>query len=189
VVASLGYTRAQDLVGRYDLLEQVAMEDKIDLTPLIAPLEEYLDLQPLDLPVAEEAVDTRAEAGLVVARPIGWRRRRPRRRSPGWHRKSAAAPRCAASSRALPTPTIACSEPSSLARSPGRGSSKTAPRRAMRSSPASSSTAARSRARARRVQLLRGGPAGRGGAQDGVGKAMLGGTIAILKARGAAASA
>src|SRR5207244_8002283 len=31
------------------------------------PLEEYLDLEPLDLPVAEDA---RAEAGLVVARPI-----------------------------------------------------------------------------------------------------------------------
>ena len=70
VVASLGYTRAQDLVGRYDLLEQVAMKDKIDLAPLITPLEEYLDLEPLDLPVAEEFADTRAEAGLVVARPI-----------------------------------------------------------------------------------------------------------------------
>ena len=70
VVASLGYTRAQDLVGRYDLLEQVAMEDEIDLTPLISPLEEYLDLEPLDLPVAEEFQDTRAEAGLITARPI-----------------------------------------------------------------------------------------------------------------------
>jgi glutamate synthase (NADPH) large chain len=69
VVASLGYDRAQDLVGRYDLLEQVAMKDSIDLTPLIEPLEEHLDLEPLDLPVAEEA-EARAEAGLVVARPI-----------------------------------------------------------------------------------------------------------------------
>ena len=71
VVASLGYERAQDLVGRYDLLEQVAAKDTIDLTPLITPLEEYLDLEPLDLPVAgEELVEARAEAGLVVARPI-----------------------------------------------------------------------------------------------------------------------
>src|SRR6185503_11056871 len=70
VVASLGYERAQDLVGRYDLLEQVAARDRIDLAPLITPLEEYLDLEPLDLPVAEEAVEVRAEAGLVVARPI-----------------------------------------------------------------------------------------------------------------------
>src|SRR5919112_2022332 len=69
VVASLGYDRAQDLVGRYDLLEQVAARDQIDLAPLITPLEEFLDLEPLDLPVAEEA-DARAEAGLVMARPI-----------------------------------------------------------------------------------------------------------------------
>jgi glutamate synthase (NADPH/NADH) large chain len=69
VVASLGYERAQDLVGRYDLLEQVGHKDQIDLAPLITPLEEFLDLEPLDLPVAEEA-DARAEAGLVMARPI-----------------------------------------------------------------------------------------------------------------------
>src|SRR6201999_3357860 len=70
VVASLGYERAQDLVGRYDLLEQVAAKDAIDLAPLITPLEEYLDLEPLDLPVADEVAEARAEAGLVVARPI-----------------------------------------------------------------------------------------------------------------------
>ncbi|MEX2107979.1 MAG: glutamate synthase-related protein, partial [Solirubrobacterales bacterium] len=69
VVASLGYDRAQDLVGRYDLLEQVAMGDRIDLAPLITPLEEFLDLEPIDLPVAAEA-EERAEAGLVAARPI-----------------------------------------------------------------------------------------------------------------------
>jgi glutamate synthase (NADPH/NADH) large chain len=71
VVASLGYDRAQDLVGRYDLLEQISHHDQIDLAPLITPLEEFLDLEPLDLPVAEEiAAEERAEAGLVVARPI-----------------------------------------------------------------------------------------------------------------------
>ena len=69
VVASLGYDRAQDLVGRYDLLEQIAAHDKIDLAPLITPLEEFLDLEPIDLPVAESR-GPRAEAGLVVARPI-----------------------------------------------------------------------------------------------------------------------
>ncbi|HEX2096214.1 MAG TPA: glutamate synthase-related protein, partial [Solirubrobacterales bacterium] len=69
VVASLGYDRAQDLVGRYDLLEQVSHQEQIDLAPLITPLEEYLDLEPLDLPVAAEA-EERAEAGLVAARPI-----------------------------------------------------------------------------------------------------------------------
>jgi glutamate synthase (NADPH/NADH) large chain len=69
VVASLGYDRAQDLVGRYDLLEQVAAKDSIDLAPLITPLEEFLDLEPIDLPVTEE-IEARAEAGLVMARPI-----------------------------------------------------------------------------------------------------------------------
>jgi glutamate synthase (NADPH/NADH) large chain len=70
VVASLGYERAQDLVGRYDLLEQVAMKDQVDLAPLITPLEEFLDLEPIDMPVAEELVEARAEAGLVQAKPI-----------------------------------------------------------------------------------------------------------------------
>ena len=70
VVASLGYERAQDLVGRYDLLEQVSHTDELDLAPLITPLEEFLDLEPLDLPVGDEIEETRAEAGLVVARPI-----------------------------------------------------------------------------------------------------------------------
>jgi glutamate synthase (NADPH) large chain len=70
VVASLGYDRAQDLVGRYDLLEQVSHKAEVDLTELITPLEEFLDLEPLDLPVADELVEARAEAGLVQARPI-----------------------------------------------------------------------------------------------------------------------
>jgi glutamate synthase (NADPH/NADH) large chain len=70
VVASLGYERAQDLVGRYDLLEQVSHADTLDLAPLITPLEEFLDLEPLDLPVADEIAETRAEAGMVMARPI-----------------------------------------------------------------------------------------------------------------------
>ena len=70
VVASLGYERAQDLVGRYDLLEQASHHEQIDLAPLITPLEEFLDLEPIDLPVAEEIAEERAEAGLVVARPI-----------------------------------------------------------------------------------------------------------------------
>jgi glutamate synthase (NADPH/NADH) large chain len=70
-VAELGYERAQDLVGRYDLLEQVSHEERLDLAELITPLEEFLDLEPIDLPVAEEElVEARAEAGLVHARPI-----------------------------------------------------------------------------------------------------------------------
>jgi len=73
VVASLGYERAQDLVGRYDLLEQISHAKELDLGELITPLEEFLDLEPIDMPVAEEelvAAEARAEAGLVRARPI-----------------------------------------------------------------------------------------------------------------------
>jgi glutamate synthase (NADPH/NADH) large chain len=73
IVAELGYERAQDLVGRYDLLEQVSHAKELDLTGLITPLEEFLDLEPIDMPVAEEelvATEARAEAGLVRARPI-----------------------------------------------------------------------------------------------------------------------
>ena len=149
VVASLGYERAQDLVGRYDLLEQVAAHDKIDLAPLITPLEEFLDLEPLDLPVAEEMVEARAEAGLVVARPIRMEEKQASTEigalAPA---KSARAARSAASSPARPTPTTACSAPSWRGRSPARASSKTAPSPTTRCSPASSSTAAPSPARA-----------------------------------------
>ncbi|HSI80403.1 MAG TPA: glutamate synthase-related protein [Solirubrobacterales bacterium] len=75
LTAKLGYERTQDLVGRYDLLEQIAYEERLDLAELITPLEEYLDLEPDDLPapVADEelvAAEARAEAGLVRARPI-----------------------------------------------------------------------------------------------------------------------
>ncbi|MGI9019566.1 MAG: glutamate synthase-related protein [Solirubrobacterales bacterium] len=73
LVAGMGYERAQDLVGRYDLLEQASHAEVLDLGPLITPLEEYLELAPVDLPVAEDelvAAESRAEAGLVRARPI-----------------------------------------------------------------------------------------------------------------------
>jgi glutamate synthase (NADPH/NADH) large chain len=67
ICASLGYERAQDLVGRSDLLVQARGRDQVDVTELIKPLEEFLDLEPLDLPLPEEE---RSEPGLVVARPI-----------------------------------------------------------------------------------------------------------------------
>src|SRR3712207_4287375 len=51
LTAQLGYERTQDLVGRYDLLEQISHERELDLGELIAPLDQYLDLEPADLPV------------------------------------------------------------------------------------------------------------------------------------------
>ncbi|MGH2990670.1 MAG: glutamate synthase-related protein [Solirubrobacterales bacterium] len=71
VVGELGYERAQDLIGRYDLLEQVSHSERLDLAELITPLEEYLDLEPADLPVpADVEAEQRGAPGLVMARPI-----------------------------------------------------------------------------------------------------------------------
>jgi glutamate synthase (NADPH/NADH) large chain len=68
IVAELGYERAQDLVGRSDLLVQARAKDAIDLAEMIRPLEEMLDLEPIDMPVSAE--EKREAAGLIVARPI-----------------------------------------------------------------------------------------------------------------------
>ncbi len=68
VVAGMGYERAQDLVGRSDLLVQARAKDAIDLTEMIRPLEDMLDLEPIDMPVSAE--EEREQAGLIVARPI-----------------------------------------------------------------------------------------------------------------------
>jgi glutamate synthase (NADPH) large chain len=67
IVADLGYERAQDLVGRSDLLVQSRAVHDVDVAEMIKPLEEFLDLEPIDLPSVEEL---RSEPGLVVARPI-----------------------------------------------------------------------------------------------------------------------
>jgi len=66
-VASLGFERAQDLVGRSDLLVQARATERVDVEGLIRPLEEMLDLEPIDLPAP---VDEREAAGLICARPI-----------------------------------------------------------------------------------------------------------------------
>ncbi len=187
VVAALGYERAQDLVGRYDLLEQVSHAERIDLAPLITPLEEFLDLEPLDLPVAEEVGDTRAEAGLVVARPIRM-----------------AVKRASAEIAAL-APEI-CS---------GRSVANEFPRPTDANDRVLGTELAGAIARARifegfdpdqgdetlaRLEFNGGSVAGQGfgafnaygvairvegGAQDGVGKTMLGGTVAVMKGKGA----
>jgi glutamate synthase (NADPH/NADH) large chain len=64
VTASLGFDRAQDLVGRSDLLAQSQAAERVDLDELIRPVDQLLDL---DLPVPDE----RDAAGLVAARPLG----------------------------------------------------------------------------------------------------------------------
>ena len=69
ITAQLGYERTQDLVGRSDLLVQSGAFDVVDIAELIQPLEEMLDLTPIDLPVGETD-DIRAEAGIILSRPI-----------------------------------------------------------------------------------------------------------------------
>jgi glutamate synthase (NADPH/NADH) large chain len=186
VVASLGYERAQDLVGRYDLLEQISHHDRIDLAELITPLEEFLDLEPIDLPVAEEVADQRAEAGLVVARPIRMEAKE------------------ASSQIAALAPEV-CS---------GRTVSSEFPRATDAHDRVLGTELSGAISRARifedgpesddevlaNLSFNGGSVAGQGfgafnaygvsirvegGAQDGVGKTMLGGTVSVLKGRGA----
>jgi glutamate synthase (NADPH/NADH) large chain len=67
ITAELGYERAQDLVGRSDLLVQARELSAVDVHELIEPIDEMLDLEPLDLPTPE---DDREAANLIVSRPI-----------------------------------------------------------------------------------------------------------------------
>jgi glutamate synthase (NADPH) large chain len=186
VVASLGYERAQDLVGRYDLLEQVAAVDRLDLAPLITPLEEFLDLEPIDLPVAEETAEDRAEAGLVAARPI-----RMEAKEASAQIGSLAGDICSGRTirNEFPRPTDANDRvlgtelSGAIARS-----------RIFDDGPESNEDVLAS------LEFNGGSVAGQGfgafnaygvairvegGAQDGVGKTMLGGTVAVLKGKGA----
>jgi glutamate synthase (NADPH) large chain len=187
VVASLGYERAQDLIGRYDLLEQISHHDRIDLAPLITPLEEFLDLEPLDLPVAEaDLAEERAEAGLVVARPI-----RMEAKQASSQIAALAGDICAGRTvrNEFPRPTDANDRVlgTELAGAIARS-------RIFEDGPESNDDVLAS------LEFNGGSVAGQGlgafnaygvsirvegGAQDGVGKTMLGGTVAVLKGKGA----
>jgi glutamate synthase (NADPH) large chain len=186
VTAALGYDRAQDLVGRYDLLEQISHHDQIDLAPLITPLEEFLDLEPIDLPVADEIAETRAEAGMVVARPI-----RMEAKQASAQIGALAGEVCSGStvSSHFPRPTDANDRVlgTELAGAIARS-------RIFDGGPESNDDVLAD------LEFNGGSVAGQGlgafnsygvsirvegGAQDGVGKTMLGGTIAVLKGKGA----
>ena len=187
LTAELGYERTQDLVGRYDLLEQVARRDAIDLGELLTPLERVPGAGaggPAAWP-RSEPVEARAEAGLVRARPI---RMEPKQAS------------------------AQLAELADQARrpSPGCGSSSRAPTDAHDRVLGTELAGAIARARIydgapegsldvlAELDFNGGSVAGQGfgafnayglvvrvegGAQDGVGKAMLGGTVSILKGR------
>jgi glutamate synthase (NADPH/NADH) large chain len=186
-VAGLGYTRAQDLVGRYDLLEQVSHTDVIDLAELISPLEEYLELEPVDLPApdAESATaDRRAEAGLVAARPI---RMKPKEASAEIAKLAGKVFEGSTITQEWPRPTDANDRVlgTELAGAMSRA-------RIYDGAPEGSEDVLAE------VNFNGGSVAGQGfgafnawglvvrvegGAQDGVGKTMLGGTVSILKGR------
>jgi glutamate synthase (NADPH/NADH) large chain len=186
VVAALGYERAQDLVGRYDLLEQVSHHEQIDLAPLITPLEEFLDLEPLDLPVAEEIAESRAEAGLIVARPI-----RMEEKQSSTQTAALAGDVCAGRTvhNRFPRPTDAHDRvlgtelAGAIARSRIFDGGLETHEDVLASLEFDGGSVAgqglgafNSYGVSIRVE---------GGAQDGVGKTMLGGTIAVLKGKGA----
>jgi glutamate synthase (NADPH) large chain len=185
VVASLGYERAQDLVGRYDLLEQVSHHEQIDLAPLITPLEEFLDLEPIDLPVAAEA-EARAEAGLVVARPI-----RMEAKDASAQIGALAGDICSGRTVRNEFPRATDANDRVLG---AELSGAIARSRIFGDGPESNEDVLAS------LEFNGGSVAGQGfgafnaygvsirvegGAQDGVGKGMLGGTVAVLKGKGA----
>ncbi|HWP32492.1 MAG TPA: glutamate synthase-related protein, partial [Solirubrobacterales bacterium] len=186
VVASLGYERAQDLVGRYDLLEQISHQESIDLAPLITPLEEFLDLEPLDLPVAEELVEARAEAGLVVARPI-----RMEAKQASAQIASLAGDVCSGRTIRNEFPRATDANDRVLGTELAGAIARS---RIFENGPDSNDDVLAS------LEFNGGSVAGQGfgafnaygvsirvegGAQDGVGKAMLGGSVAVLKGKGA----
>ena len=185
VTAGLGYERTQDLVGRYDLLEQVAATESLDLAELITPLEEYLDLAPVDLPAEEsEPVDARAEAGLVRARPI---RMEPKRASTQIAELAGRVSSSPGVRLEFPRPTDAADRVlgTELAGAIARA-------RIYDGAPEGSEDSLAE------LDFNGGSVAGQGfgafngwgvtvrvegGAQDGVGKAMLGGTVSVMKGR------
>jgi glutamate synthase (NADPH) large chain len=186
VVASLGYDRAQDLVGRYDLLEQTSHHEQIDLAPLITPLEEFLDLEPIDLPVAEEIAEERAEAGLVVARPI-----RMEAKQASAQIASLAGDVCSGRTIRNEFPRATDANDRVLGTELAGAIARS---RIFEGGPESNDDVLAS------LEFNGGSVAGQGfgafnaygvsirvegGAQDGVGKAMLGGTLSVLKGKGA----
>lgn len=57
IVARLGFERAQDIVGRSDLLQQASHHERMDLGELLLPAEQYLAAKPIPvaLPIHEHA--------------------------------------------------------------------------------------------------------------------------------------
>jgi glutamate synthase (NADPH/NADH) large chain len=184
ITASLGYERAQDLVGRSDLLVQERETLRVDLDELVSPLEEYLDLEPLDLPVP---ADARAEPDLVAARPIRMEPKRSSSEVAALAPEVLGAPAGAPLSRAWPEP--ADSDDRVLGTELAGELSRA---RIFRDAPAPTGDTMAA------ISFDGGSVAGQGlgafnvhgldirvegGAQDGVAKTMFGGKVAVMKGR------
>ena len=190
VVGELGFERAQDLVGRYDLLEQVAHHERLDLAELITPLEEYLDLEPADMPapvaVEEVLAEARAEAGLVVARPI---RMEPKQASSevgalagdvlsGKRVRQEFSRSMTANDRVLGTELSGAIARARIYDGAPEGSEDVLAELQFNGGSVAGQGFGAFNAWGVVVRV-------EGGAQDGVGKGMLGGTVSILKGKGA----
>ena len=161
ICAGLGFERAQDLVGRSDLLVQARAADRLDLQELIRPLDEFLDLEPIDIPLPEE---TRAEPGLVAARPIRMGAKQPAREL------AAQGAPVTAGNRVLGTELAG-----ELARARIAGETPDAGP-ALRFEPGSVGGQGMAAFNVDGIDLTI-----EGGAQDGVAKTMLGGKVAVMK--------
>ncbi len=152
VVASLGYDRAQDLIGRYDLLEQVSHVDRARPRPADHTARGVPRAgagQPAGGRLRSWSPPRRApRRGSSAPARSGCSAPTPRAISPGSPATSAAAASSANSSRGRPTPTTAFSAPSSPARSRAAASTAMSRRAPRTCSPSSTSTAAQSPARA-----------------------------------------
>jgi glutamate synthase (NADPH) large chain len=195
VVAGLGYRRAQDLVGRYDLLEQTAATETLDLAELITPLEEYLDLEPVDMPLPDEvAAEEREAAGLVLARPIRMEAKEASaevatladevcsggRAGPGQIRREF--PRATdAHDRVLGTELAGAISRARIYGDVAEGSDDVLAEVSFNGGSVAGQGFGAFNAWGVTLRV-------EGGAQDGVGKTMLGGTVSILKGKGAEGS-
>jgi glutamate synthase (NADPH) large chain len=187
LTAELGYERTQDLVGRSDLLVQARALDALDAHELIRPLDEMLDLEPLDLP---QALEGRESAGVTAARPAdGTGRVLGTGLSGGVARGRVVASAQRHADRSTHGIAMQGARPSSV------------PSEALRTKSLPAAAGASAREELRTVApapITVEGVAGQGlaafnvegvditvvgGAQDGVAKAMYGGRVAVMKGR------
>ncbi|HEU0024158.1 MAG TPA: glutamate synthase-related protein, partial [Thermoleophilaceae bacterium] len=162
LTAALGFERAQELVGRSELLVQARASTEVDLHELIHPIDDMLDLEPLDMPAPP---DEREAAGLIAARPLRMRSARG-----GLGGDAAGPPAVDAGDRVVGTRLAG-----EIARRRVAGGGDEAPA-ALRFEAGSVGGQGLGAFNVYGVDITV-----EGGAQDGVAKAMLGGKVSVMK--------